>query len=477
MAVRRVETLAIPLRRPLPADIFYADGEVFARAGEFVAPFQLELEKDRLSEGLYVGDDWPLDAEGTSEPPNSITVASLEVGTKLSGHVTDGNDILLLSAGTEITQGFVDHLKARGVRHVRCTPSDSDRVSTPGDKAHAAVKLTERTQQLDDKITQCRFEVELPDNKRKDESFLELDRLREELHHARRTYSGSVDTYAKLATDVIAGKRVDLGPSVSSLGKLMDMLRRDQRLGLLTMQMQAQPDNYLFKHGINVAILTMCVGLYLGFDDEQVVHAGLGAMCHDMGMLSVPESIRTASRELTQVERLKIEAHPIHTLNALDRLRNVPEIAMLVAYQAHERYDGKGYPRGRSYLFTHPLSRIAAVTDTYVRWNSWRPHRPAISPHMSISRILREAPNGRFDKDIIRAFLDCMSLFPIGSSVLLSNDTPARVMRGNRSEHTRPVVLLVNPDGSETDEEVDLSTTESLRIVDELDESTEEPSA
>ena len=467
IAVKQVEVCAVPLRRPLPADVFYSDGEVFARAGEIVAPCQLELEKDRLSDGLYVGDDWPLGDEETSDPPNGISVQSLKVGTNLSNNVSDENGVLLLRAGTEITQGFVDRLRVRGICQVHCDRGDSKRLSKPRDNRRTAVKLTERTRQFDEKITQCRFDVELPRNRRTGEAHLELAQLREELDQARRVHNDSVDTYAQLATDVINGKSVALGASVSSLGKLMEMLRRDRRLGLLTMSMQTQPDDYLFKHGVNVAILTMCVGLYLGFGEEDVVHAGLGAMCHDLGMLSVPESLRLAPRARSQVARFEIELHPIYTLNALDRLRSVPEIAMLVAYQVHERYDGHGYPRGRSYLFTHPLSRIEAVTDAYVRWNSWRPHRPAISPYMSMCRILREAPTGRFDKEIIRAFLDCMSLFPIGSSVLLSNDTPAQVMRSNLAEHTRPVVLLTGQDGIETDEEVDLATTASLHIVGE----------
>jgi len=451
--------------------VFYADGDIFARAGETVEPFQLELDKDRLSGGLYVGDDWPLGDEEESDSPNSINVRSLQVGTKLSGNVSDENGLLLLSAGTRITQGFIDRLRVRGVCQVHCDRNESKRVSKRRSNASTDVHLTDRARQLDDRIAHGQFDAELPRERlrRGAETYLELARLREELDRARCVHDHSVDTYAELADDVINGRSVDLGPSTSSLGKLLQMLRLDRRLALLAMTMQMQKDDYLFKHGVNAAILTMCVGVYLGFDDEQVVHAGLGAMCHDLGMLSVPQSLRTSGRRLSQYERFEIELHPIHTLNALDRLRRVPEIAMLVAYQVHERYDGRGYPRGRSHLFTHPLSRIAAVTDAYVRWNSWRPHRPAISPYRSMCRILEEAPKGRFDRRIVRAFIDCLSLFPIGSLVLLSDDTPARVMRSNMAEHTRPVVLLLSPDGAETDEEVDLSSTEALRIVGEWD--------
>ena len=87
-----------------------------------------------------------------------------------------------------------------------------------------------------------------------------------------------------------------------------------------------------------------------------------------------------------------------------------------------------------------------------------------------MGQILSGASSGMFDRAVVRAFLDCMSLFPVGSRVLLSNDTPARVMRSNMGMHTRPIVQLLNADGSETDEQVDLNADSSLRIVAEWDD-------
>ena len=414
--------------------------------------------------------------EVSADPPESITVGSLRIGSKLEEDVFDENGVLLLRAGSEITERFVERLKSRGIceLHSRRGGKGADGSGREQQElqARADQAATAATRLLDEDIEQSRFDTDLPQqrNDRASGSYLKLAQLREELEQTRRFYDDSINAYAELATEVINGNRAAVNQSVSMLGQLMHMLGRDPRLGLLALNMKVQPDDYLFQHGINVAILTMYMALYLGFPEEEVVHAGLGAMYHDLGMLKVPQSTRLAPRKLSQSERFEIEVHPIHTVNMLERLGNIPETALLVAYQIHERYDGRGYPRGRSYLFTHPLSRVASVTDSYVAWSSWRPHRPARTPYHAMGQILSGASSGMFDRAVVRAFLDCMSLFPVGSRVLLSNDTPARVMRSNMGMHTRPIVQLLNADGSETDEQVDLNADSSLRIVAEWDD-------
>ena len=82
--------------------------------------------------------------------------------------------------------------------------------------------------------------------------------------------------------------------------------------------------------------------------------------------------------------------------------------------------------------------------------------------------LLRQTHSGRFDTQIVRNFLDCMSLFPIGSYVRLSNGRTARVLRSNPGLHTKPSVVLLNPDGSESDLELDLAKTQDLHVIQAL---------
>ena len=65
-----------------------------------------------------------------------------------------------------------------------------------------------------------------------------------------------------------------------------------------------------------------------------------------------------------------------------------------------------------------------------------------------------------------------MSAFPVGSYVELSDEREAKVMRSNGlRQYRRPVVVPLNADGTESDEELDLTKTKSIQIVKALDES------
>ncbi len=181
-------------------------------------------------------------------------------------------------------------------------------------------------------------------------------------------------------------------------------------------------------------------------------------------MLRVPHEIRFADRKLAKHEWLEIEQHPIHTANALEALQCVNQHSLLAAYQTHERCDGSGYPRRRKSMAIHPLGHIVSVADTYAAMTCQRPHRRySHHPYHAMETILLERKT--LDRNIARAFLDCMSLFPVGSDVRLSDGGRARVIRSNGSLHTRPVVVPLDTDGCAGDVEIDLALDDTLKII------------
>ncbi len=293
---------------------------------------------------------------------------------------------------------------------------------------------------------------------------LSLLNLREEMEAGVACYRASLDRYAELSDDVLKGKAPKMSAAVELVDRFMKMLQKDQALGGLVMQMKTDPDEYLYHHGLNVALLSMSIALSLGYDEQSIYHAGIGALFSDIGMLKVPRSIRFAPRALTRAEWLEIEQHPIHTANALEQVRSMHHGSLLTAYQTHERSDGSGYPRRRRGASIHPLARVVAVADTYAAMTAKRPHRRhTVLPYHSMVTVLRERT--RLDRHATRAILDCMSLFPIGSEVMLSNASRARVMRSNGDAHTRPVVVPLDSDGKETGSEIDLSQDDSLKVI------------
>ena len=99
-----------------------------------------------------------------------------------------------------------------------------------------------------------------------------------------------------------------------------------------------------------------------------------------------------------------------------------------------------------------------------------RPHREASTPYVAAKIILQSAAAGQFDREIVRALLDCISLFPVGSHVTLNDGSLARVVRANPGLHTRPVVEMVDAEAANDIRSapiavIDLSAEADLRVV------------
>jgi HD-GYP domain-containing protein (c-di-GMP phosphodiesterase class II) len=209
----------------------------------------------------------------------------------------------------------------------------------------------------------------------------------------------------------------------------------------------------------------MAIASQLGVHHSTITEIGLAGMLHDIGMLRVPASIRLASRELTDRELHEIHRHPLHTLDMLSGLRGIPQAVKFVAYQAHERINGEGYPRGRMGRQIHRYAEIVSIADVYSAMTNIRPYRAAMTPYMAAKTILTEGSVEKFDRQLVRAFLDTIALFPIGSRVELSNGSIARVLRANPSLHTRPVVEELTADGCSTGYIIDLSEEDTPRVI------------
>ncbi len=138
----------------------------------------------------------------------------------------------------------------------------------------------------------------------------------------------------------------------------------------------------------------------------------------------------------------------------------------MVAYQIHERCNGSGYPRGRAGGQITELSRVAAVADTFVALVSPRPYRPSMIPYYAMETMLKLSRRGLFDRRFVRALLETVSLFPLGSFVALSDDRVGRVIRSNGPAYDRPVIEVAGK--SPHDGElpiVDLSQATGLKVV------------
>ncbi len=281
-------------------------------------------------------------------------------------------------------------------------------------------------------------------------------------------HAAAAETLAETCANLHAGRSVPRHRLDRLVGEFCDMIALDFDLLPMIVSGQASREHdrdYLFDHSVDTACVSMVMASQLGMNRRQVMELGLGALLQDVGMLGVDPAMRRSPRSLTAKEKTEVEYHPIHTVDCLSRVEGLPVSARLVGYQVHERSDRSGYPRRRSGAFIHQYPRIVAIADAYTAMIRPRPHRRAVLPHEAVKNILIDGGLGKYDLMMLRAFLDVISLFPIGSWVELNDGTTAEVVRANPGSHTRPVVAEMDEAGEPTGTTIDLAMEPGLKIL------------
>jgi putative nucleotidyltransferase with HDIG domain len=164
-------------------------------------------------------------------------------------------------------------------------------------------------------------------------------------------------------------------------------------------------DEYTFVHIINVAVLSMSLAEALGFDSHATHEVGIAALLHDVGKKAVPREVLNKTGRFTEAEFQMIQVHPVEGARILLRTPGVPEVAPIVAFEHHIRFDGGGYPRVPRGWQINLASRITQLADVFDALRTHRPYRPGM-PLEKIVQIMKGDAGTFFDPDLLSIFLE-----------------------------------------------------------------------
>ncbi|HET9846358.1 MAG TPA: HD-GYP domain-containing protein [Nitrospira sp.] len=280
-------------------------------------------------------------------------------------------------------------------------------------------------------------------------------------------YRSAVDHLTQVATAIQRQEYFDL-KRVSSLAS--EIVESHSRSDQLVVEALAGPSGSpLITNLINVGILATKVGVGLGYKGKELERLALAGLVHDIGLLAVPQSLVTKAGRLTLEERVVIEQHPELGSQALRKLGTSQDWLAEVVCQAHERWDGQGYPHKLKGGQINEFAPIIGAVDVFDALISPRPYRRRFLPHEAV-RELVVVERTAFPRKVIKALVEQLSAYPIGTLVRLSTGERGTVMRVNTRFPLRPVVLV--GDGSTDDLEarqVDLSTSPLVTIIETVE--------
>jgi len=151
-------------------------------------------------------------------------------------------------------------------------------------------------------------------------------------------------------------------------------------------------------------------------DGEFIRLIYLTSPLHDIGKMSIPDSILLKPGRLDDHEFDMMKRHTLQGAQTLDEaLKEFPEASFLrmardLALYHHEKFDGTGYPEGRSGEHIPLVARIFAVADVYDALVCQRVYKNAYR-HDIAKKILLKEENAHFDPKVLQAFLRCEDRF------------------------------------------------------------------
>lgn len=162
-------------------------------------------------------------------------------------------------------------------------------------------------------------------------------------------------------------------------------------------------DPYTRGHSERVAKFATAIGQKMNMNDKMLRGLRLGGVLHDIGKVSVDDTIIKGVIELSEEEFKKVKSHPIFSSKILSPISFMADVVPMV-YTHHEKWDGTGYPQGLKGEKIPLGGRIVAVADSVDAMTSHRPYRKNLTLQEA-EEILKKNAGSHFDPAVVDAFI------------------------------------------------------------------------
>ncbi len=159
-------------------------------------------------------------------------------------------------------------------------------------------------------------------------------------------------------------------------------------------------------HAKKVSELCAVIGKEMNLRGEEILELKTLGMMHDIGNIAIAEEILNSTKPLSGYAIDEVKRHSEHGYRILSSVNEYAKLADYVLAH-HERWDGRGYPRGIKALDIPLQSRILAIADAYTAMTTERPYRRAVSAENALKEIESNA-GIQFDPGICKLFLTHM---------------------------------------------------------------------
>ncbi|MCB0308620.1 MAG: HD-GYP domain-containing protein [Bdellovibrionales bacterium] len=285
----------------------------------------------------------------------------------------------------------------------------------------------------------------------------------------------ALNNYVK-AIDVVKKTAI---PTSSKLAESSRMARRvvyqlvdiclDEGFSFFGLSNIKNYDEYTFNHSVNVCIIAIGFGKNLGLNKKQIGELGVSALFHDYGKVMIPREILNKPGKFDPKEWEVMKSHPLQSVKTMLSLGGYQETdikKLISAFEHHRNYDRSGYPETGLNKPMNFYSKIVAIADAYDAMTTNRVYQKAMLPTIAL-KILMDNAGTKFDPLLVKAFVNTVGIYPVGSTLELTDGTLAIVVNVHKDPSLleKPLIKIVSDSAKniiDNGPEIDLSNIDTV---------------
>lgn len=265
--------------------------------------------------------------------------------------------------------------------------------------------------------------------------------LDQELNVAKPLHKQALEHVTDLMFDIKMGKAIRADEVRSTINNLSLSVLRNQD-ALLTLGRIRKKSNYLYEHSLNVCVLTLVFGQWLKLDQNTLAQLATAALLHDAGEITLQDTVLQHKGHLEERDYHQMQAHVLKSVEILSNTIGITPLTIKTVEQHHERYDGSGYPAGLKGNDMSAMAQLLAICDVYDSMTSETVYRYAMAP-THVLRQLLVSENDMFESQLIKQFIKCIGIYPVGSLVKLTNGCIGLITEIPQNDSLRPRIRMI----------------------------------
>lgn len=203
--------------------------------------------------------------------------------------------------------------------------------------------------------------------------------------------------------------------------------------------MDGSKEDCVFKHSVNVSLLSLLLGKWLRLSGEEISLLLYSAILHDFGKTKINNKSLCTPGRLSNEEIESIKNHPIIAYNLV---KDIPYLSKAVKYgivMHHERLDGSGYPLGLKDDEIHKFAKIIGIADTFDNIISNREKEKDVNPFKALE-IIKGYSLEKLDYNYCSIFIEGIINYYFGENVILNNNKVCKIINIDINNLTQPLL-------------------------------------